>query len=164
MGARASWSRLSNLLSTVTQNGKPDALSRRSDYRPEKVGIENQPITAVLQESHFAEPNRQGWSFICSSARLASLPSRKWSKDFLAKIREEGKKDEAYEQARKHEAAIGGLSSKDRKVREIEYRDDLLYRGNLLCIPKGLVQHILESEHDTKVAGHMGQDKTIEII
>jgi len=46
----------------------------------------------------------------------------------------------------------------------MEYKDDLLYRGNLLWIPKGLVQHILESEHDTKVAGHMGQDKTIELI
>ena len=46
----------------------------------------------------------------------------------------------------------------------MEYKDDLLYRGNLLWIPKGLVQHILKSEHDTKVAGHMGQDKTIELI
>jgi len=110
------------------------------------------------------EPNRQGRSFICSSARLASLPSRKSSEDILTKVREEGKKDEAYEQARKQEAAIDGLLSKDRKVGELEYKDDLLYRGNLLWIPKGLVQHILESEHDTKVAGHMGQDKTIELI
>jgi len=31
-------------------------------------------------------------------------------------------------------------------------------------MPKGLVQRIMESEHDTKVAGHMGQDKTIELI
>jgi len=139
-----------------TQNGKPDTLSRCSEYRPEKGGIENQPITAVLQESHFAEPNRQGRSFICSSARLASLASRKWSGDFLAKVREEGKKDEAYERASKQEAAIDGLSSKGRKVGETEYKDNLLYRGNLLWIPKGLVQHILESEHDTKVAGHMG--------
>jgi len=30
------------------KNGKPDALSRRSEYRPEKGGVENQPITTVL--------------------------------------------------------------------------------------------------------------------
>jgi len=30
------------------QNGKPVALSRRSEYRPEKGGVENQPITTVL--------------------------------------------------------------------------------------------------------------------
>ena len=51
-----------------TQNGKPDALSRCSEYRPEKGGIENQPITTVLGKNRFAEPNRQGWTFICSLA------------------------------------------------------------------------------------------------
>jgi hypothetical protein len=29
---------------------------------------------------------------------------------------------------------------------------------------KDLLLKILESEHDTKVAGNMGQDKTIELI
>jgi len=69
-----------------TKNGKPDALSRRSEYRPEKGGVGNQPITTVLQKNHFAEPERQGCSFICSSARLASLPERRWSKEFLARV------------------------------------------------------------------------------
>jgi len=40
-----------------TQNGKPDALSRCSEYRPEKGGVENQPITTVLRKDHFTEPN-----------------------------------------------------------------------------------------------------------
>jgi len=55
-------------------------------------------------------------------------------------------------------------SPKDRKAKELNYENDLLYRRNLLWVPKGLVQGIMESEHDTKVAGHMGQDKTIELI
>ena len=47
-----------------TQNGKPDALSRRSEYCPEKGGVENQPITTVLGKRHlaetdFAEPDRR---------------------------------------------------------------------------------------------------------
>jgi len=36
-----------------TQNGKPDALSRRLEYRPEKGGVENQTIMTVLGEKHF---------------------------------------------------------------------------------------------------------------
>jgi len=56
------------------QNGKPDALSRRSEYRPEMGGVENQPITTVLRENQFAE--RQSRSFMCSSAWLTSLPER----------------------------------------------------------------------------------------
>jgi len=55
-------------------------------------------------------------------------------------------------------------SPKDRKVKELSCENNLLYRRNLLWVPKGLVQKIMETEHDTKVAGHMGQDKTIELI
>jgi hypothetical protein len=38
-----------------SQNGKPDALSRRSEYRPQKGGSEDQPIQTVLQKKHFDE-------------------------------------------------------------------------------------------------------------
>ena len=38
-----------------TQNGKPDALSRHSKYRPKKGGVENQPIKMVLRKNHFEE-------------------------------------------------------------------------------------------------------------
>jgi len=145
-----------------TQNGKPDALSRRPEYRPEKGGIENQPITAVLQEKHLAD--RRNQSFICSSARLASLPGKKWKEEFLAKVKEEGKKDEEYKRTMEQEAASEGLAPKDRKARDIKKENRVLYRRGLLWVPQGLIQRILESEHDTKVAGHMGQDKTIELI
>jgi len=144
-----------------TQNGKPDALSRRLEYRPEKGGVENQPISMVLKENHF---DQAGPSFICSSAQLTSLPERRWSKEFLVSIREEAKKDEAYEQAKKQEAAVGELSPKDQQDRELSCENGLLYRRNLLWVPRERIQKVMESEHDTKVAGHMGQDKTIELI
>jgi len=38
-----------------TRNGKPDALSRCSEYRPEKGGVENQPITTVLRKNQCEE-------------------------------------------------------------------------------------------------------------
>jgi len=85
-------------------------------------------------------------------------------KQFLADVREEGTKDEAYEQATKQKAVTEEPLPKDRRVKELSYEDNLLYRRNLLWIPKGLVQRIMESEHDTKVVGHMGQNKTIELI
>ena len=62
-----------------TQNGKPDALSRRSEYRPEKGGVENQSITTVLKENHFEE--RLGRSFICSSARIILSRRQKGRKE-----------------------------------------------------------------------------------
>jgi len=153
-----------------TQNGKPDALSRRSEYRPEKGGVENQPITTVLGEKHFGSfeketEERRASSFICSSARLSSIPARKWSPTFLKEIREVTKNDPLYQEARKEaEAALREPASKDQRTKELETKEGLLYRRSKLWIPKGKVQSVMESEHDTKVAGHMGQDKTIELI
>jgi len=156
-----------------TQNGKPDALSRRLEYRPEKGGVENQPISTILHESHFSEPGRQGRSFICSSARLASLPPRRWAKEFLEEVQKTAKEDWQYQEARKKmEAALTKPVLKVRKDKdegkkedaEIRIQDGFLYRKERLWIPAGTVQRVIESEHDTKVAGHMGQDKTIELI
>jgi len=116
-----------------TQNGKPNALSRHSEYRPEKGGVENQPITTVLRKNHFAEPNRRGRTFICSSARLASLSTKKWDEGFMEEIREKGRKDVAYEQAWKEvEAAVPEEQRMDRKARnELEIREELLYRKSV---------------------------------
>jgi hypothetical protein len=40
----------------------------------------------------------------------------------------------------------------------LEIKDGLLYRKGMLWIPenKGLINVVLESEHDTKIAGDMG--------
>jgi len=87
----------------------------------------------------------------------------------MKEIQNAGKKDEAYRLAWKEadEEAARREKRMVRKARnkELEIRDGLLYRKNLLWVPgKELVNTILESEHDTKIAGHMGQDKTIELI
>ena len=152
-----------------TQNDKPDALSRHSEYRPEKGGVENQPITTVLKKEHLEE--RSTRSFVCSSARLTSIPARKWGRDFLMQLKEGVSTDENYQQAweqAKQDAAAGEQSPKDRKVKEeiLKIYDGLLYRKGMLWVPEDehLIKAILESEHDTKVTGHMGQDKTIELV
>jgi len=89
------------------KNGKLDALSRHSEYRPEKGGSENQPITTVLQKSHFAAVvSREKLVFVCSSTRLGSLPARKWAKEFEEMVKEAGKKDEEYRWTREELEAV----------------------------------------------------------
>ena len=140
-----------------SQNGKPDALSRRSEYRPGKGGSENQPITTILRENHFAEPDRQKRTFICSSARLASLPARKWAEAFVTSIKEQSRKDSEYQRAWK-------TAREDPAPSSLEVKEELLYRKGRLWVPETLRDDILRTEHDTKIAGHMGQDKTVELI
>ena len=42
--------------------------------------------------------------------------------------------------------------------------NSLLYHKLRLYIPEGLQERIMSSEHDSRVAGHFGQDKTLELI
>jgi len=125
--------------------------------------------------------------FICSSARLASLQPQQWSEEFAEAVKKAGKKDNKYQGAVKElEAVLGNAALKDRKVKEeaarsrearqrdrkvrteevLGIKEGLLYRKGMLWIPEdnNLKNPILGSEHDTKIAGHMGQDKTIELI
>ena len=175
-----------------TQNGKPDALSRRSEYRPEKGGSEDQPITTILRPSHFSgriSAGGPGTIYMCSVAQLNGIPGRKWNEEFAKQIRRAGRNDIEYRKAREElerEAVPAGPvpngsnaegleavlpREEQRPGRKagkgiLELQDKLVYRKGLLWVPADtdLIQKILESEHDTKVAGHMGQDKTIELI
>jgi len=148
------------------KNGKPDVLSRRSEYHLKRGG-EIQPIITVLQRNHLAE--QQGYSFICSSARRTSLVPRKWNEKFREEIREASKGDPAYRQAweqMEKDMVWEKAASKSRKATEkiLSIEEDLLYRKNRLWVMEGMVQRILECEYDTRVAGNMGQDKTIELL
>jgi hypothetical protein len=141
------------------QNGKPDALSRRTEFRPKKGGGDDQPITTILHKEHFSNPiisaissGGEGTIFIVSSARLSSIPPVKWSEEFLKMVRDAGQNDKDYREAAK-------------QVKEpFMIEDGILYQKMKLWVPKDLIQTVLESEHDSKIAGHFGQDKTIELI
>ena len=175
-----------------SQNGKPDALSRRSEYRPENGGSEDQPITTILHPSHFSvriSAAGPGTIYVSSAAQLNGIPARRWSKGFTGSVWKAGQKDPEYckvLEALEQEAALERPALNDSSAVEevttlpreeqraatnarreiLELREGMVYRKGLLWVPndKDLIQRILESEHDTKVAGHMGQDKTIELI
>jgi hypothetical protein len=124
------------------QNGKSDALSRRSEYRPEKGGVENQPISTILRKERFEENNQFGErlasSFVCSSARMMSLPARQWKEGFINEVKEAALKDPAYQQAWGQMEKEVGLETQKVKEGKLENRNGLLYRRNRLWVPDGL--------------------------
>jgi len=140
------------------QNGKPDALSRRLEYRPRKGDVpednENQPVHTVLKPEHFAYG-----SVIISSVRFQKIPMATFSADFMEKVVQAAESDPDWME--EYEKAMEGNPSKD-----VEYHAGALYYQNRLWIPnnQNLRREILEYEHDSKVAEHMGQSKTIELI
>lgn len=135
------------------QNGKADVLSRLEQYRPDKGGDEDQPITSVLREDHFADED--GSCLHISSVTLASIPvGPRWTDEFVAQVKEAARDDPAYLEALAH-------PGKDSSV-----MDGLLYYKGRLWVPdnRALKRSILESEHDSKVAGHWGMDRTADLI
>ena len=67
---------------------------------------------------------------------------------------------EEYEKARESHAVNGEV------LAATTYKDGILYRKGKIWLPrdKALKKMVFENEHDTMVAGHMGMDKTLEII
>ena len=78
------------------KNGKPDALSSRPEYRPEKGGDEDQPITTVLHSKHFEHSAAAAQCFIISATRMKSIPAIRCSVDFLTLVKKSGKEDMEY--------------------------------------------------------------------
>jgi hypothetical protein len=78
----------------------------------------------------------------------------RWTSAFTDKVKEAAELDPAYLEAR---------ATVDTK-KDLSLEDGLLYRKNRLWVPENLRKDVLESEHDSMVAGHMGMDKTMELV
>jgi hypothetical protein len=84
---------------------------------------------------------------------------RQWDKEFLRRVRDEGLKDQDYVKV------MDSLRGGNKRADEILHEEDgILFRWLRLWIPSSLRDDVLVSEHDSKVAGHMGQDKMKELI
>jgi len=99
-----------------------------------------------------------------SSAHVNAALTRTMNDSFLDKIRAADKEDEEW-QDRGHELVRIRESGKEMPDEWIE-KDELLYYKNRLYIPENeaLQTEIAQGCHDSLVAGHFGQEKTIEIV
>ena len=153
-----------------SSNGKPDALSRRSEYHPEKggVGSKNQPISRVIRPDQLIgrlSDNLGEFSFqeddnrIVSSVKLQAIPPVQFAAEFLERVVIAANSDTEWQE--EYYRAMNGEPRAD-----VTYIHGSLYYKGRLWIPDNddLRKEVCEEEHDSKVAGHMGQDKTVELI
>jgi hypothetical protein len=82
-----------------------------------------------------------------------------WDTEFLRRVIGKGLKDQDYVKA------MDSLRGGNKRADEILHEEDgILFRRLRLWIPSSLRDDVLVSEHDSKVAEHMGQDNTKELI
>jgi len=158
--------------------GKPDALCRRSEYRPKKGGgsieeNENQPIHQVLRPdqlmsvegdyvwSSAARPegstviisSLQSGSepIILSSQILKAIPVVKFDKHMYQDVILSGQDDEDWLKA--YDRLLEGKADAD-----VILEDEVLWYKGRLWVPDSvdLRKIIPQEDHDSEVAGHMG--------
>ncbi|KAF8753823.1 hypothetical protein RHS01_06832 [Rhizoctonia solani] len=126
------------------QSGKPDALSRRSDY------VDTPPEPEVMLPSEvFANTSEEEVEIvteICS--RLREDPSLEPIIQFLT------------------EDADNAPPSIRKAYRDYDWEEDLLWYRGKLVVPdsEALKEQLLKEFHDSPLAGHPGQQRTLELL
>jgi len=96
-----------------------------------------------------------------SSVTLTKLNKTKFSEEFMNQVKKAGPEDENWRNS--FDILAMGKTLGDPKI---TLRDGVLWRDGLLWIPSSstLRKQVLETEHDSKIAGHFGRDKTFEMV
>ena len=131
--------------------GKPDALSRRADHSD---GSEDNKDIVLLRPDLF------------TIRALEAMTVEGEERDILHDIRK-GNRTGAREDAVAR-AAQELKKSSGKSLRSAEWREsqDLLYFRDRIYVPKNadLRRRIVEQHHDSRIAGHAGRWKTLELV
>ena len=149
-------------------NGKADALSRRSEYRPGEGGggHENQPVQTFFKPGQLVVDDPMELDGdpevmpVVSKASLAALTAVRFKTEFLGQVRQAASEDDEYGETRKALQKEGITMWKG----NLSLKDGLLYYKDRLWVPAKLRLQVAQTEHDSKIAGHFGQDKTGELL
>ena len=118
------------------KNGKPDALSRCSEFRPEKGGQGYQLVERVLKPGQWIQNDySENTEVIVSSVMIQGIrPVVKLSKDLEMEIVEKAADDliwqEEYEKACESHAVNGEV------LVDTTYKDGMLYRIGKIWLPR----------------------------
>jgi len=139
-------------------NEKADALSRRRDYRPEGG---DEPLEVPQKFFGPGQYEQVPEHVLLDSGRLRKMTTLKLATSFADKIKAAGAVDPAYVAMLK--AFREGSMNKEKAV---TLEDDMLFVKGRWYVPasRELKNKILQAEHDSQVAGHFGQFKTLERI
>lgn len=118
--------------------GKPDALSRRSEYQPKP----DDPC--ILQQRK---------ALLSKDRIMLSAAAMEIDEDLMQDIKNALKDDPFVKKIMKF------------KPREFVFQDDILLRKGLIYVPSDELRlRVLRFCHDAPLAGHFGANKTIELI
>jgi hypothetical protein len=133
-----------------SSNGKADALSRRPEYRPREGGTDASEPEPLLRKHQWIE--------------VGGIEKVRFSENFLDEIKRLGTQDARYTEIKTR------LENNETNQMDphftLENDSETVYWKHRLFVPDAgnLRKRVLENDHDSKIAGHYGQAKTMELV
>jgi len=143
-----------------SSNAKADILSRCPEFTSKEGGTTSATKQPMLDNEQWLEVGAMeidldgGYGMIQVSAMDVDqlLPEAK------ERIKEKAMLDDRYRELCKQVTSEGNVD------KNFTIINDLLCWKNRIYVPEGIRQKIIQSEHDSKVAGHFGRERTLELI
>ena len=142
-------------------NGKADALSRRPEYRPREGGSVTQPVQNLFRPGQLQLDDDPCIVCISAISLVILVKSSHLAKDLLDEVRQIAKNDSEYQ------AIMTAMRDGNEKVdKHLTLSEELLWYNRRLYIPNNMELRLRLTlhDHDSKVAGHWGQAKTLELM
>jgi len=142
-----------------SSNSKADILSRCPAFTSREGGTTSATNRPMIKKEQWLEVGAMELdSEEYEAIQLSAMEIESLLPEAKERIKEKARLDDKYKELCKQ------VVKEENIDRNFTITDDLLCWKNRIYVPEGLRQRIIQSEHDSKVAGHFGRDRTMELI
>jgi len=141
-------------------NVKADTLSRCPAFTSREGGNTATTNRTMIDKSQWLEV---GAMDLDTNVEYGTIQiSAKTMEQLLPEARERIKENAMLDE--KYRDLCKQISSGKNVDKNFTISNDLLFWNNRVYVPEGLRQRVMQSEHDSKVAGHFGRERTLELL
>jgi len=143
-----------------SSNAKADILSRCTEFISREGGTTSATGQSMLDQEQWLEVGAKEINLDNDYVmiQLSAMDVEQLFPEAKERIKEKAMLDEKYRELCKQVVAEGIID------KNFTITSDLLCWKNRIYVPEGIRQRIIQSEHDSKVAGHFGRERTLESI
>ena len=150
----------------LMQSRRPERHSKEGEDGNQDPILEPGDLPTGMDQEHLrflaSGPRtvREHLRSMASGSMICSIPAVKWSEQFPQDVQAAAIEDNQCQQGLK---ALDSEQGRENNA-ALSLENGLLHHKSRLYVPQGLRKEVLRFEHDSKVAGHFGQDTAVELI
>jgi archaellum component FlaC len=114
----------------------------------------------MLQKEQWLEVEAMEFDFNndFNSIQISAIEVDQLLLEARERIMEKARLDEKYRELYKQVSSGGNIN------KSFSISNELLCWKNRIYVPEGLRQQVIQSEHDSKVPGHFGRERTLQLV